>query len=534
MLISRIPAMRNQAWISVFVFGLALWLAWEIGGKIAAEDLRALAFAAIGCAGCVVAVIILRNWRTGFFFFLFWLLFEDLVRKYLGNGPALFFGKDILALLTYVSLLVAIRQKKERSFRPPFLLFLGLFFWLGAVQVFNLNSPSILYGLLGLKLYFYYVPLMFVGYALIRNDEDLRKILVLNVSLAVVIAGLGIAQALLGHNFLNPAVLAPELRELGELDKVTPISGQILSLPSSVFVSAGRFDGFLILALNLVVGTAGYLLLHTRRSRKLVFCAVGIIGGATLFSGSRSAVVFCSTSALVLAVGFLWGAPWRWRQAHRMVKAIRRTFIFGGLGLAALLILFPREAAPRLAFYMETLSPASPAYEVTNRAWYYPMTNLLGVFDTPNWVLGNGIGTASLGTQYVAKLLGKRPPALWVEEGYGQLVMEMGIIAPFLWLLWTGALLYYEWKVLLQLRQTRFFPIALVTFWYSFLLLYPFTVGGLSSYHNYVNNAYLWLMIGILFRLPDLLASPPGFHCHASTAFGARRASVLRRDETMR
>jgi hypothetical protein len=29
------------------------------------------------------------------------------------------------------------------------------------------------------------------------------------------------------------------------------------------------------------------------------------------------------------------------------------------------------------------------------------------------------------------------------------------------------------------------------------------------AYQNYVSNAYLWLLIGILFRLPDLLVNAP-------------------------
>jgi len=37
-------------------------------------------------------------------------------------------------------------------------------------------------------------------------------------------------------------------------------------------------------------------------------------------------------------------------------------------------------------------------------------------------------------------------------------------------------------------------------------LLVPQTFGGLFSYQNYVCNAYLWLLVGMLFRLPDLLA----------------------------
>jgi hypothetical protein len=509
MMNARIPAMRNQAWIGLGLFSFALWLAWELGGKIAAEDMRSIAFITFGFAGCVVAVTILRNWRNGFYMFMVWLLFEDLVRKYLGNGTALFFGKDVLALLTYISLFAAIRGGREKSFHPPFLLLLSLFLWLGLLQVFNQNSPSILYGLLGFKLYFYYMPMMFVGYALIRNDEDLRKFLVVNVVLAGVITSLGITQAILGHGFLNPTTLAPEIRGLGQLDRVTPLSGQILSLPTAVFVSSGRYFLYLTMTEILAIGTAAYLLLYTHRNRKLTFVVVGLIGAGILLSGSRGAVVYGAASTVFLAAGFLWGAPWGKRQAHRMLKAIRRYFIMAALGLTAMLLLFPNETASRMAFYTETLLPSSSAYEVGNRTWAYPISNLMGALTRPNWVLGNGIGTASLGTQYVSKVLGQPPPDLWVEEGYGQLIIEMGIIAPFLWLLWTGALLYYSWGVVRRLRQTRFLPIAFAIFWYAFLLLYPFTYGGLAPYQNFISNAYLWLLVGILFRLPELAENPP-------------------------
>lgn len=506
---ARIPAMRNQALIGLVLFALSLWLAWEVGGKIAANDFKTIIYFVLVFAGCLVAATSLRNWRSGFYLLLVWLLFEDLVRKYMGNNLPLFFGKDVLAGLVYVSLYVAIRRGRERTFRPPFLFFLSLFFWLGVLQVFNQNSPHILYGLLGFKLYFFYVPLMFVGYALIRSDEDLRKFLVVNASFAGLIAVCGIIQAILGHSFLNPKVLAPELQDLGELDKVTPLTSQLFSLPSSVFVSCGRFSNYLILVFILMMGSAGYLLLHTTRSRKLVFIAVGVICGATLFSGSRGAVVYVAASFLVLAAGFLWGAPWRWKQAHRMAKAIRQSLIVGALGLAFILLVFPNEAGSRIAFYTETLSPSSSAYELSTRSWDYPVQNLLAAFDQPHWVVGNGIGTASLGIQYVAKLIGQRPPNFWVESGFGVLIVEMGIVAPFLWILWSGVLLYYMWKVMLRMRQTRFFPIAFAISWYAFLLLLPMTFGGLSTYQNYISNAYLWLLVGIFFRLPDILANPP-------------------------
>jgi hypothetical protein len=501
--------MRNQALIGLSVFILAIWLAWQLGGEIADNNVRTLTFAAAGFIGLIAAVAILRNWRTGFYFFLVWMLFEDLFRKYMGNGFALFFGKDILAALVYISLFAAIRQRREKRFRPPFLLFLGFFFFLGFVQVFNQNSPHILYGLLGFKTYFYYIPLMYVGYSLIRGDEDLRRFLVFSAALSGVIAALGIVQAILGNAFLNPTKLAPELQDLGNLEKATPLTNQVFSLPDSVFVSSGRFAQFLIIAFILALGAGGYLLLGNLRGRKIVFLTIGIIGVATLLSGNRGAFMLVLISALALGAGFLWGAPWRLRQAHRMIKAIRRSAIFGAIGLALILLLFPQEAGSRIAYYAETLLPGSSAYQAGYRSWDYPIHELQAVFNGPNWAVGNGIGTASLGMQYVAKIIGQPIRNLWVEEGYGVLIVEMGIIAPFVWILWTASLLYYGWGVVRRLRQTRFFPIAFAIFWFAFLLLYPMTFGGLSAYQNYINNAYLWLLVGILFRLPEIQASTP-------------------------
>ncbi|MGB8673105.1 MAG: hypothetical protein WCD27_02030, partial [Candidatus Acidiferrales bacterium] len=92
---------------------------------------------------------------------------------------------------------------------------------------------------------------------------------------------------------------------------------------------------------------------------------------------------------------------------------------------------------------------------------------------------------------------------------YGNLIMEMGIVAPLLWLIWTGSVLYFGGKVVYGLRETRFFPIAFAIWWYAFLLLYPLVYGSLGSYQNYINNAYFLLLLGILFRLPETMATAP-------------------------
>ena len=57
-----------------------------------------------------------------------------------------------------------------------------------------------------------------------------------------------------------------------------------------------------------------------------------------------------------------------------------------------------------------------------------------------------------------------------------------------------------------KLKQTALFPIGFAIFWYVFMLLGPFTFYGLNNYQNYLTNAYLWLTLGILYRLPGLLS----------------------------
>ncbi len=510
MLTGGIRRVHEQVWITLALFVLAFLLAREMAGHIVDDDLNFIYLVAFGLIGSVAVVSISRNWRLGFCLFNVWLLFEDFVRKYMGNGTALFFGKDVLALLIYLSLIFAIRRGKEKVLHPPFLLWfpLSLFIWLGAFQIFNPNSPSVLYGLLGFKLDFFYVPMIFVGYALVRNREDLRKFLVGNALLAIIICGVGIAQAILGQGFMNPQNLSPDLVDTVNLEKIAPISGRVVTLPNSVFVSTGRFSLYLTLAAALCFGTAGYLLLSTKRNRKLIFVAIGAIATATVFSGSRVALIYVGVTAVIMSFGLLWGAPWRSRMVHRIMKVIGWSAVFVAIGLSLALVLYPQEVGSRVAFYSETLNPFSSASVLRYRALTYPFQNLATAFDDDNWLFGNGTGTASLGLQYVAVLLHSTYRGKWTESGWGELILEMGILAPLLWVLWSSALLWCCWRIVRSLRQTALFPLGFAIVWFAFTLLLPMTYGGMSGYQNYVNNVFLWLLVGLLFRLPEIAAMP--------------------------
>ena len=364
---NRDLSLNSQAWVSLAVWLLGLLIAWKIGEWLAAGDTNSIIFGVLGVILSAISLAILRDWRAGFYIFMMWLLLEDFVRKYMGNNMLIYFGKDALAAIVYFSFLHAVRQRRAIRFHFPFLIFISFFFWLGILQCFNPNSPSLLYGLLGFKLYFFYIPLLFVGYELIRTDEDLRRFLVVNMGMAATIAALGIVQSIAGPSFLNPSVLAPDIRELGTLYRVDPVSGATLYQPNSVFVSAGRFDIYLILAWLLGLGSAGYLLLRRGRGQLIIFGALAVAAVAAMMCGGRGALLYNNRSLFVRLAAFLWGAPWSQKQAHKLVKAIWRTTAAAGIAMLIAVSVFPAAVGVRLSYYAQTILPNSPNEQLTGR-----------------------------------------------------------------------------------------------------------------------------------------------------------------------
>lgn len=481
--------------------------AYKAAGYVITGDMTGLSYIAIGFIGCAFVIGMLNNWRNGLYYFLIWLLFEDFARKFLGNNMAIYFAKDFLVLIVYLSFFIAYRRKEVPSFRPPFLVPLLLFVWFGVLQVFNPASTTVVYGLLGLKLFFYYIPLLFVGYSLLNSEAELRRFFFVNMVLALIIVSLGVVQSILGHTFLNPSNPAEEIRELSTLYRTAPISGATMYRPTSVFVSAGRFADFLLVNWLLVFGFSGYLLLRHKRGRVFAFLVFGLTAAAIVLCASRGIVLWSIGSAIVGLVAFVWGAPWRQREVIRVLRNVQRAALGVGLAVVILLATFPEALLSRVAFYTETLSPSSSASQLQNRTWDYPIKNFLGAFGYERWPYGYGIGTLSLGTQYVAHIFHAKPPTVGVESGFGTIVLEMGVSGLVLWFVMSFAILISAWHVVKKLRGSPWFPLAFVIFWYAGLLLLPITFNGMQPYQDFVLNAYLWLLLGILFRLPSIALS---------------------------
>lgn len=477
--------------------------AYEMAQYVINDDLAGLAYAGLCLVGGAIVIAILNSWQNGVYFFLGWLLFEDFARKFLGNNMAIYFAKDFLLLVVYISFLAAFRRKEVQIFRPPFLVPVLIFVWFGIMQIFNPASTSIWYGLMGVKIFFYYIPLVVIGYALLNNEVQLRRFFTINLALAVVIISLGIAQSVLGPSFLNPAHQAEDLRELSGLYRVS-LSGASAYRPTSVFVSAGRYADFILVAWLLVLGFSGYLLLRQKQGRNFAFLTVAVAAAGAFLTASRGTFMWAAINAVATSVAFVWGAPWRQGEALRVFRGIQRAILGVALGMVLVFIAFPDEILSRVTIYQEALAPGSSTNELTHRGWTYPVENFLGAFNYERWPYGYGIGTAALGGQYVARFFNAKPPVVGVESGFGTIIVEMGIVGLVLWIVMSVAILLTAWKVVKKLKGTPWFPLGFVIFWYAFVLLFPATFAGIQPYEDFLLNAYLWLLLGVLFRLPSI------------------------------
>jgi hypothetical protein len=502
-IIGTLPSFRSSRnpLVSIVIFLIVMYVAYKAAQTILADSLITLIFAGILFMGAALCVAVLNDWRRGLYLLVAWILFEDFFRKFVGNNMIVYFAKDILALLLYLSFYRARAAEGVEKLKIPFRVPLLVFFWFCLLQVFNPASPSLFYGILGMKINFLYVPLIFVGYAFAQSEENVRRLLSFLCVLILIVAGLGLAQSIIGPSFLNPQNLQEDIRDLSTVYRTAPISGLLAYRPNSVFVSSGRFQDFLTLAWVISLGYSGYLILRSRQGRTLAFSTLGVVAAASLMSASRGVFMWNAGITLLVTAGFLWGAPWRQREALRAVRAIQRTCLLIGLGLVVLLTIFPKELGSRMAIYSETLMPDSPASELIDRTQTYPLKQLQLAFDHPRWPYGYGLGTCTLGRQYVVRIMKAAPSYIAVESGFGNLIVELGILGLIFWLVLGFAIAVSAYHVVAKLRGTPWFPLVFAIWLYAVVLIFPMSFTGNSSYQDFVLNSNFWLFLGVLYAL---------------------------------
>ncbi len=109
-----------------------------------------------------------------------------------------------------------------------------------------------------------------------------------------------------------------------------------------------------------------------------------------------------------------------------------------------------------------------------------------------------------MGVQCVARIMHAMPMGIGVENGYGQLILELGIVGLVLWIVLGLSITFQSWKLPKSLKGTPWFPISFAIFLYATLLLLPMSYIAFVTCRDFIMNANRWLLLGILFRSQTL------------------------------
>ncbi|AUT03963.1 hypothetical protein CLI64_28250 [Nostoc sp. CENA543] len=474
-----------------FLVGLVMFLV--AGVKVAIPSIL----------GIIVMSLAYKYPRTGLIAFLIYVPAGGTITYYIGNSPILQLAKDAF----YFPALIAIWQMCRRQKlpfiipsaikTPLFIVFslsiLTLLFINGGQQ---LNPPStgfvqeatseipIGMGILGLKVFLGYIPLIGCVYYLIRNKQDFLFISRLQIILILVCGGLGILQYLL----LLTGVCEGTRNAVGSdlfkatLDARCYFGGSLLYSPEEgvirlpgTFVAPWQWAWFLISSTFFAFAT-GF------SDPSIIWRFMGLGSTAVLFinavvSGQRIALGLVPTCFIVLLI--LTG----------QIANLKR-FIPIGVGLAAILgiamLAYPTVVQERLDSFFGRWD-ASPPHEFIVQQFEENWKNV----DTP---IGSGLGRATNS----ARSLGSTK---LVETYYPKVLYEVGIVGllGFLSLVTTLTITAFKTYRSIKNRNLRTYGAAL---WVFILFIsyntyyYPLDVDPVAVYY--------WFFAGILFKLPVL------------------------------
>lgn len=472
-------------------FGLILFL---VGGIKAAVP---------GVLGIIIIALSYKYPRQALISFIIYVPLGGTITYYIGNSPILQLAKDAF----YVPALIGLWQnlKKQRlpllipqGLKPSLYILLGFcvltLLFVNGSQQFNPPPPipfkpaprefPLGMGILGLKVFLGYVPLISCIYYLIRDKKDFLRITRLQVVLILFCCVLGVIQYLLllvgvcegTRNAEGGALFKASLEArcyFGGALIYSPSEGMI-RLPGT-FVAPWQWAWFLISStfFTFATGFSDPSILW----RLVSLGSMALVFVNAVISGQRIALALvpvCFMMCLVLT--------------GQLANLKRFIPIFGGLALILGIAIAsnPTVLEERTASFTDRWQ-ASPPYEFITQQFDEVARNL----DGP---LGNGLGRATNS----ARALGETK---LVETYYPKVLHEVGPVglAGFVGLVTSLTVICFRTYRTVKNRNFRSYGAAM---WVFILFIsyntyyYPLDVDPVAVYY--------WIAAGILLKLPEI------------------------------
>lgn len=343
------------------------------------------------------------------------------------------------------------------------------------------NSKPFLMGIMGLKILVGYVPLVACGYYLIRDRQDLRYLLRLQIIISLVCCGLCLIQYfLLTQGICDGNVNLPEpaFRRV-TLQARCFVGGSLLynpqlkliSLPGT-FVAPWQWAWFLVASSFLT--TAATVYESSLIWRILGLGAIALVLVASLISGQTTATLLVPIICFIL----LW------------VTEKNKKLLIYKLAIATFLAVL---IANNFGVFGSTLD------SIISRWNYTPPQDF--IVNQFNWItqdgvsiLGNGLGKAASAARKLGKIK-------LIETFYPRLLYEIGWLGTLVFLGVVSLITFTTFKICQSLRKSSLHSLG-ICLWLFILLIsyntfyYPLAIEPV--------NVYYWFFVGVLLKLPTI------------------------------
>jgi uncharacterized membrane protein len=441
--------------------------------------------------------------RYALFAFLIYMPFGGTITYYIGNSPILQLAKDSF----YVPALIAFWQRSRqeglplivpKAIRTPFFILLGLslltLIFINGGQQFNpppvglLETPEkeipIAMGILGLKVFLGYIPLIGCAYYLIRNYKDFLLLSRIQVVIILTCCTLGIIQYLL----LRVGICEGTRNAVGgdlfraSLEARCYFGGSLLYSPSQnmirlpgTFVAPWQWAWFLISS-TFFAFAAGFT------DPKWIWRILGLGALATVLinaviSGQR--VAFALVPLFFVILLFITGEIRNFKRFIPMVLGLALI-----LGIA--IVNNPDVLQQRTDSFVDRVAAAPPEDFIIQQFeenWRNVMSPI-----------GSGLGRATNS----ARALGRTK---LVETYYAKVLWEVGIFGVLAFLGLVTTLTINAFKAYRSIKNPNLRSYA-ASLWLFILFIsyntyyYPLDVDPVAVYY--------WFFAGVLFKLPFL------------------------------
>ncbi len=452
---------------------------------------------AIAAALLAVAIAIalgLRSWRWSVYALLLYIPVSGvpIILSYPNTQLAVLL-KDILFIIpAYLGFLAWAWAKRSRIlFAGAPVVLLALLALLVLGQALNPSLPNMLVGAIGVKVWLLYVPLLFLGYHLVRDRTDLSRLLALMSLSAVLPLALGIVEAIMFRGGYAGIVYgwygdsaAASTQNFAQFDYA---GGGTLRRVPSTFSFVAQYYAFTV---SMVVVTYAWwqgVLVGTKWAwlgRLLWLLAIA----AAFLSGARSAFVLIPLLVLLFVAI---DRPPGLRLPGRLLGPV-----------AALLAAVAVLGAAAATLLLSTLQLGAEHF---NNIFVEGFRQAIGT----TWLgLGTGINTSATRYAYSRPELFQGAGGGWQESWWVKVVLELGVPG----LLLVGLLFVtLVGKGLRQHRalgdpRLRAMSAALLAF-----LVWTLANGLKSQYLDLDPiNVYFWLFAGVLAKIAVLDRSRDG------------------------